>query len=87
MASQVGIRLTEGGRILQGHVKRDIMREAKCRKPTHKEKKANVRRRRARAASSKTIRESVQSQFDDKLRDAVCSIAPVRRIRRAAPGT
>ena len=44
-----------------------------------------TRKSRARAASSRLIRESVQDRFDEELRDAVYSLAPVRRVLRAAP--
>jgi hypothetical protein len=50
-----------------------------------KSQKKRTRKSRARAASSRLIRESVQDRFDEELRDAVYSLAPVRRVLRAAP--
>ena len=50
-----------------------------------KSKRVKVRKSQARAVSSRLIRENIQTKFDEELRDAVYSLAPVRRTLRAAP--
>ena len=52
-----------------------------------KSKRVKAKKSWARTAPSRLIRESAQNKFDEELRDAVCSLAPVpvRRILRAAP--
>ena len=88
-AAELALRLAQRRREIEqeGHEERVSMADIGHHAAKHhkKTKRVKVKKSRARAASSRLIRESVQSKFDEELRDAVYSLAPVKRMLRAAP--